>query len=180
MTIRVALQRFRLQVLVSADIRATIDAWEAANDERVLEHELLTGQSLRGRRVDEMWLRVARMAAEQGTRIPPYYGTIQDAYSYTLSFSSNHLVFRGHNSETDDELVLNSAWPLEEEPQDNMSILFEIVGRAYRTLARWSFWNRDEAFSSRYSYLFVPTTIGCFILATDLTNGEEQDLTLGW
>ena len=179
MTIQLALQRFRLQIFISADIRAAIDTWEATNDGRVLKHELLTGQSLRGRPLDDRWLYIARMAAEQGTRIPPYYGTIQDAYSYTLSFSSNHLVFRCRNSETDDELVLHSPWPPRGESQDGTSILFEIVGRAYRTLARWSIWNRDEAFSGRYTYLFVPTTIGCFISVTDTITGEECDLTLG-
>ena len=163
------------------DTYISAKTWEDAIDARVFDHELATGQTLRGFPLDDMWLKIARLAHEQGLPIPPWYGTTQGAYRYEFQFTSQGLLLRCSNSETSDtlELVESTAatQPIPEVDTSSSYMAFPIDGPSYQRLAAWACREARQARISRYHYRFVPTTVIGIATVYDSETGNEIDVT---
>jgi hypothetical protein len=163
------------------DTYISAKTWEDTIDARVFDHELATGQTPRGFPLDDMWLKVAHLAHQQGIHIPPWYGTTQGAYCYEFQFTLQGLRLRCSNSETGDslELVEHSAGlqPIPAADTSTRYMGFPIDGPSYQQLVAWECWEAQHARTSRYHYRFVPTTVIGIATVYDNKTGNEIDVT---
>lgn len=178
MTIIVEQDTTSLIFRLVGDTYATAKAWEDTLDSRVFKHEIATGLTPSGRPVDDTWLKVAHLAQDQGIRIPPWYGSIQGAYSYEFRFLPNSPIVHCSNSETGDTLELtNTAASTAALPIEGAYLGFPIDGQSYFQLSNWEHWDATQACSSRYHYRFVPTTVVGIARVYDSISRTEIDIT---
>jgi len=81
--------------------------WQHSVDKKVVEQELESGRSPRGRPLEEIVLEAMRTESDQGNAVP-YYGAIQGAYVYRFVPTTMGLIVKIENTETGDVLDLTN------------------------------------------------------------------------
>ena len=92
---------------VSGDDYKRLVEWQRSVDKKVVEQELKSGRSPRGRPLEEIVLEAMRTASEQDDAVP-YYGAIQGAYVYRFVPTTMGLIVKIENTETGDVLDLTN------------------------------------------------------------------------
>jgi hypothetical protein len=90
---------------ISGDDYERLVAWQHSVDKSVVEQELESGRSPRGRPLEEIVLEAMRSASDQDEAVP-YYGAIQGAYVYRFVPTTMGLIVKIENTETGDVLDL--------------------------------------------------------------------------
>ncbi|MGC9333536.1 MAG: hypothetical protein ACP5JJ_05265 [Anaerolineae bacterium] len=90
---------------ISGDTYQQLIEWQRSVDKKVVDQELETGRSPRGRALEEIVLEAMRTAVDQGEAVP-YYGAIQGAYVYRFVPTTMGLIAKIENTESGDVLDL--------------------------------------------------------------------------
>jgi hypothetical protein len=90
---------------ISGDAHRQLVEWQRSVDKKVVDQELETGRSPRGRALEEIVLEAMRTTADQGEAVP-YYGAIQGAYVYRFVPTTMGLIVKVENTESGDVLDL--------------------------------------------------------------------------
>jgi hypothetical protein len=92
---------------ISGDDYEQLVEWQHSVDKKVVEQELESGRSPRGRPLEEIVLEAMRTAPDQDDAVP-YYGAIQGAYVYRFVPTTMGLIAKIENTETGDVLDLTN------------------------------------------------------------------------
>ncbi|MCL7454040.1 MAG: hypothetical protein M8467_13435 [Anaerolineae bacterium] len=92
---------------ISGEAYQQLVEWQHSVDEKVVQQELESGRSPRGRPLEEIVLEAMRTGSEEGDPVP-YYGAIQGAYVYRFVPTTMGLIVKIENTETGDVLDLTN------------------------------------------------------------------------
>lgn len=148
---------------------AGLDDWEASLDKLISEEQ--TGSYHGKCKVQSFWLEVMRKLAKRGVRRPYYEAISPSACLYRFEISGNSTKHTVTHSATEQEWTAGLPMTIEPWPKTLERGCFTVPN-----LLKWSYWDAKAAFSARYSYMFVPTSIGGIFRATDNVTGDVREI----
>jgi hypothetical protein len=105
MTVEIERTAREMVFRISGDEYEQLVDWQHSVDKKVVEQELESGRSPRGRPLEEIVLEAMRTTSEQDDAVP-YYGAIQGAYVYRFVPTTMGPIVKIENTETGDVLDL--------------------------------------------------------------------------
>ena len=173
--------KYVLCVLFSKNINEQINDWEVNLDKIVFDEQIKTG-SFHGQFPvdDNRRIRMQESLAEGIIR--PYYGAISArACAYTLQIMPPKCVIGVEHEVINEKTFFEDTVSI---LQTDASVMndafgngFVIEEQEYRTLQKWGNWNEKDEFTSRYIYMFFPTSIGSVIKVTDTHTKDQIDIS---
>jgi len=173
--------KYVLCVAFSKNINEQINDWEVNLDKIVFDEQIKTG-SFHGQFPVDDNKRIRMQDLRDKGIIRPYYGAINArACAYTLQIMPpkcfigvEHEVINEKTFFEDTVSILQTDASV---MNDDFKKGFVIEEQEYRTLQKWENWNEKDEFTSRYIYMFFPTSIGLVIKVTDTHTKDQIDIS---
>ena len=167
--------------MFSKNIDEQINDWEVNLDKIVFDEQIKTGSFHGQFPVDDN--RRIRMQESLGEGIiRPYYGAINArACAYTLQIMPPKCVIGVEHEVLNEKTFFEDTVSILQTDasviNDDFANGFVIEEQEYRTLQKWGNWNEKDEFTSRYTYMFFPTSIGLVIKVTDTHTKDQIDIS---
>jgi hypothetical protein len=173
--------KYVLCISYPENIHQQIHEWQANLDKIVFDEQIKTGSFHGQFPIDNN--RRARMQEllEKGI-IRPYYGAINArAFAYTLHIISPKCVIGVEHEVLNEKAFFEDTVSILQKDasvmNDDFRKEFVIEEQEYRTLQKWENWDERDEFTSRYIYMFFPTSIGLVIKVTDTHTKDQIDIS---
>ena len=173
--------KYVLCVVFSKNINEQINDWEVNLDKIVLDEQIKTG-SFRGSFPVDDNRRLRMQDSRNKGIIQPYYGAISaHACTYTLQIISPKCVISVEHEVINEKICFEDQVSILQTDSSvtilNKNKRFIVEEKEYRTLQKWENWNEKDEFTSRYIYMFFPTSIGLVIKVTDTYTKDQIDIS---
>lgn len=173
--------KYVLCISFPENIHQQIHEWQTNLDKIVFDEQIKTGSFHGQFPVDDN--RRIRMQESLGKGIIlPYYGAISArACSYTLQIMPPKCVIGVEHEVINEKTFFEDTVSIHQTDaaviNDDFGNGFVIEEQEYRNLQKWGNWNERDEFTSRYIYMFFPTSIGSVIKVTDTQTRDQIDIS---